>query len=114
MAEENFRLENSAGGKGNSASMGENGFVFNGVILQEDSGYSSLCLDLDIASQGDTIEEAKVALLEAVTLYLEGALESNLPWLRPVPPAEDPRFADPEHVVAVFPLRVDVAVRAYA
>jgi predicted RNase H-like HicB family nuclease len=94
--------------------MSENGFVFNSIVLQEEEGYTSLCLDLDVASQGKTIESAKEALLEAVTLYLETALESNLPWLRPIPPAEDPRFVDPEHVVNEFPLRVQVALRAYA
>jgi predicted RNase H-like HicB family nuclease len=94
--------------------MSENGFVFNSIVLQEEEGYTSLCLDLDVASQGETIQSAKEALLEAVALYLETALESNLPWLRPISPAEDPRFIDPEHVVAEFPLRVHVALRAYA
>jgi predicted RNase H-like HicB family nuclease len=94
--------------------MSENGFVFNSVVVAEESGYTSLCLDLDVASQGATPQEAKESLLEAVTLYLETALENNLPWLRPVPPAEDPRFVDPEHVVHQFPLKVNVAVHAYA
>lgn len=94
--------------------MNENGFVFNSIIIQEESSYTSLCLDLDVASQGQTVEQAREALVEAVTLYLEAALEHNLPWLRPVPPAEDPRFTDPDHVVAVFPLKVSVAVHAYA
>ncbi len=94
--------------------MVENGFVFTGLILAEAAGYSSLCLDLDVASQGESLEEAKDALLEAVTLYLETALESNSPWLRPVPPGEDPRFAEPDQVVAEFPLRVNVAIHAYA
>ncbi len=94
--------------------MMENGFVFHSLVLQEESGYTSLCLDLDVASQGETIQQAKEALLEAVTLYLETALEHNLPWLRPVPPSEDPRFTDPEHIVAEFPLKVGVTVHAYA
>jgi predicted RNase H-like HicB family nuclease len=94
--------------------MDEHSFVFNSIILQEDSGYTSLCLDLDVASQGDTAREAKAALLEAVTLYLETALESNLPWLRPVSPLEDPRLVDAENVVDEFPLNVSVAIRAYA
>lgn len=94
--------------------MKKNGFAFSSVILQEESGYTALCLDLDVASQGRTIRQAKDNLLEAVTLYLETALESNLPWLRPVPLAEDPRFADPDHVVDQFSLNVSVAIRAYA
>jgi predicted RNase H-like HicB family nuclease len=94
--------------------MDENGFVFNGIVLQEESGYTSLCLDLDVASQGISVQQAKEALLEAIALYLETALENNLPWLRPVPPLEDPRFVDAEHVVDEFPLNVSVAIRAYA
>lgn len=94
--------------------MTENGFVFHSVVLQEGSVYTSLCLDLDVASQGETIQQAREALLEAVTLYLETALEHNLPWLRPVPPSEDPRFTDPEHVIAEFPLKVGVTIHAYA
>ncbi len=61
-------------------------FIFTGAIMKERKGYTSLCLELDVASQGETIREAKDALLEAVTLYLETAFESNLPYLRPVPP----------------------------
>ena len=94
--------------------MSDNGFAFSSVILQEESGYTSLCLDLDVASQGETVQQAKEALLEAVTLYLETALENNLPWMRPVPPSEDPRFVDPDHVVAEFPLHVSVTVHTYA
>ncbi len=51
-------------------------FVFTGAVIKEDKGYSSLCLELDVASQGDTIKEAKHNLLEAVTLYLETAIEN--------------------------------------
>ncbi len=94
--------------------MDGNGFVFNGIVLQEESGYASLCLDLDVASRGLSVQQAKESLLEAVTLYLETALENNLPWLRPVPPLEDPRFVDAEHVVDEFPLNVSIAIRAYA
>jgi predicted RNase H-like HicB family nuclease len=94
--------------------MDGNGFVFNSIVLREESGYTSLCLDLDVASQGETIAQAREALLEAVTLYLETALENNLPWLRPVPQAQDPRFVDPAQVVDEFPLNVSISIRAYA
>ena len=36
------------------------------VLTEEDGGYVSLCTELDIASQGDTIEEAIANLKEAV------------------------------------------------
>ncbi len=84
--------------------MEQPGFIFTGVIFQEENGYTALCPDLDVASQSDSIPEAKAALLEAVTLYLETALENNLPGLRPVPWNEDPRFVTPEVIVTTFPL----------
>ena len=39
---------------------------------------------LNVASQGETVEEAKKNIIEAVTLYLETAIESNLPIIRSV------------------------------
>jgi predicted RNase H-like HicB family nuclease len=89
-------------------------FVFTGLIIQEEKDFSSLCLELDIASQGETIQEAKDMLLEAVTLYLETTIESNLPHIRPVPMAEDPRVTSPEAVVEVFKIKVDIGVQVYA
>lgn len=42
------------------------------VVVRKESGrYSSWCPELDIASQGDTIEEARENLKEAVELYVE-------------------------------------------
>ena len=92
----------------------KNGFTFTGVIVKQGKSYSSLCLELDVASHGDTIRAAKDALVEAAALYLESAIDSNLPYLRPVPPDEDPRRATPKLVVQTFPLKVNIAVRAYA
>jgi predicted RNase H-like HicB family nuclease len=89
-------------------------FAFTGVILQEEPGYTSLCPELDVASQGQTVQQARDALLEAVTLYLETALENNLPWIRPVPRDEDPRFTSPEAIVDTFMLRVQAEVYVYA
>ncbi len=42
---------------------------FTAVIEHEDDGYVALCPELDIASQGDTIEEARKNLTEAVELF---------------------------------------------
>jgi predicted RNase H-like HicB family nuclease len=42
---------------------------FTAVIEKEGDGYVSLCPELDIASQGDTIEEAKNNLIEAIELF---------------------------------------------
>ena len=89
-------------------------FVFTGIILQEADAYTALCPELDIASQGATAAEAKQMLLEAASLYLEGAIEDGLPYLRPIPPQEDPRTAYPELVVNVFRLKADVSINVYA
>jgi predicted RNase H-like HicB family nuclease len=94
--------------------MNNNGFTFTGVIWREQGIFTALCLELDVASQGDTARDAKDALIEAATLYLESAIESNLPYVRPVPIEEDPRRVVPEQVVETFPLKVSIAVHAYA
>ena len=41
-----------------------------------EGGYSALCPELGVASQGETVEEAEANLREAVELYLE--LEKEL------------------------------------
>ncbi len=43
------------------------------IIEREGSGYVSLCPELDIASQGDTIESARDNLQEALELFFETA-----------------------------------------
>ena len=51
---------------------------FTAVIERENDGYVSLCPEFDIASQGDTVEEAKANLTEAIELFLETADESEI------------------------------------
>ena len=41
------------------------------VIYWEEDGYVAYCAELDVASQGDTLEEAKAMLTEALELWLE-------------------------------------------
>ncbi len=43
------------------------------IIEREDDGYVALCPELDIASQGASIEEARANLVEALTLFFETA-----------------------------------------
>jgi len=45
---------------------------------EAEGGYSVVCTDLDIASQGETIEEAEINIKEAVELYLESAEELGI------------------------------------
>ncbi|HET8809191.1 MAG TPA: type II toxin-antitoxin system HicB family antitoxin [Flavobacteriaceae bacterium] len=48
------------------------------IIEKERDGYVSLCPELDIASQGDTIEEARGNLIEALELFFETASETEI------------------------------------
>lgn len=46
---------------------------FTAIIEREDDGYVALCPELDIASQGDTVSEARSNLAEAIELFMENA-----------------------------------------
>jgi predicted RNase H-like HicB family nuclease len=48
------------------------------IIEREGGGYVSLCPEVDIASQGDTIESARKNLQEAVELFFETADRSEI------------------------------------
>lgn len=48
------------------------------IIEREDDGYVSLCPELDIASQGDSVEEARRNLQEALELFFEAADPSEV------------------------------------
>ena len=48
------------------------------IIEREENGYVSLCPELDIASQGDTIEEARENLREALELFFETATPEEI------------------------------------
>lgn len=43
------------------------------LIEREEDGYVSLCPEYDIASQGDTVAEARANLKEALELFFETA-----------------------------------------
>ncbi|HEY9874131.1 MAG TPA: type II toxin-antitoxin system HicB family antitoxin [Candidatus Obscuribacterales bacterium] len=51
---------------------------FTAIIEREGDGYVSLCPELDIASQGDSVEEAKNNLIEALQLFFEVAEPSEI------------------------------------
>jgi predicted RNase H-like HicB family nuclease len=48
------------------------------IIEREDDGFVALCPELDIASQGASIEEARTNLIEALTLFFETASPSEV------------------------------------
>ena len=43
------------------------------IIERENDGYVALCPEVDVASQGDTVDEARKNLLEALELFFETA-----------------------------------------
>ncbi|MGB6688554.1 MAG: type II toxin-antitoxin system HicB family antitoxin [Terracidiphilus sp.] len=48
------------------------------IIEREDDGFVALCPELDIASQGSSVEEARENLVEALTLFFETAEPSEV------------------------------------
>jgi len=65
------------------------------VIEREDDVYVALCPELDIASQGDTVEGARKNLVEALELFFESA---------------DPTEVSRRPHTEVFVTRVEIAV----
>ena len=65
------------------------------IIEREEKGYVSLCPELDIASQGDTIEEARSNLVEALELFFETA---------------DPSEIQDRLITEIFIMRLEVTV----
>ena len=47
------------------------------IIEREDDGLA-LCPELDIASEGDSIEQARANLVEALTLFFEEASDAEI------------------------------------
>jgi len=43
------------------------------ILLREGEGFVSLCPEVDVASQGSTVEEARANLVEALELFFETA-----------------------------------------
>ena len=52
--------------------------TFTALLQREGDGYVALCPELDVASQGDTVEQARENLREAVELFLEAASPSEI------------------------------------
>ena len=54
------------------------GTSYTAIIEKEGDGYVALCPELDVASQGNSVEEATANLKEAVELFLECAGPSEI------------------------------------
>ena len=48
------------------------------IIEREDDAFVALCPEVDVASQGSSIEEARANLIEALTLFFEVAGEAEI------------------------------------
>lgn len=48
------------------------------IIEREDDSYVAVCPSVDVASQGDTIEQARANLKEALELFFETASEAEI------------------------------------
>ena len=51
---------------------------FTAVIEREDNSYVALCPELDIASQGESVEMARSNLKEAIELFFETASKQEI------------------------------------
>ena len=52
--------------------------ILTAAIHREGDGFVALCPELDVASQGDTVEQARENLREAVELFLEAASPAEI------------------------------------
>ncbi|MCD6328353.1 type II toxin-antitoxin system HicB family antitoxin [bacterium] len=48
------------------------------IIEKEDNGYVALCPEVDVASQGETVGEARDNLKEALELFFETASKDEI------------------------------------
>jgi len=48
------------------------------VVMREKEGFVALCPEVDVASQGETVEEAKRNLQEAVELFFDCASPAEI------------------------------------
>jgi predicted RNase H-like HicB family nuclease len=58
--------------------------TFTATITQEDDWYVAQCLEIDVASQGRTKEEALTNLHEALELHFEPPVATVVPEVRTI------------------------------
>jgi predicted RNase H-like HicB family nuclease len=63
--------------RGYSVNMPDGPGILTAALHREEDWYIAQCLEVDVASQGHTINEALANLAEAVELYLEEAAGSG-------------------------------------
>ena len=52
-------------------------FVFHGIIQKDEDTYNAVCLELDVNAEGDSPEEARKNLKEAVEVYI-GSIQYDI------------------------------------
>ena len=87
---------------------------FTGLVVRENESFYSICIELNIASQGETIEEARNNLKDAVELYFDTSVDYNLPLNCPVPDEDNPLINDKENVADKFLIKVNLNIFEYA
>ncbi len=53
-------------------------YVFSAIFTKENKGYSVLCPELGVASQGEDLKKAESNIREAVELYIKDVPEKEL------------------------------------
>ncbi len=76
--------------------------LFTCLVKKEGDQYASLCIELDIASCGDTKEEAVKGLKDAIDTYLDYMISEGREneIHRPVPIKDIKGFLFPDHSVS--------------
>ena len=53
---------------------------FTAIVEREGDGYVALCPEVDVASQGESVAEARDNLAEALALFFETAPAEEINW----------------------------------
>ncbi|MBZ0203038.1 MAG: hypothetical protein K8I03_08490 [Ignavibacteria bacterium] len=93
--------------------LGNEHSYFDAVITMEDNIFCSLCIELNVASEGETVAVSKSNLVEAVRDYLELSISNDLPFERWVPDEDNPLKNNSE-IVDSFKIEVDMNLFEYA
>lgn len=88
-------------------------YPFTFIFKREDGEWSALACEVDVASCGSSVDEARDGLKEAVELYLAYMIENGLrdQVERRVPSADLAEFCQGEHQVEHYALIVDIIQR---
>ena len=88
-------------------------YPFTFIFTHEDSGWCALACEVDVASCGGNIDEAREGLKEAVGLYLSYMIEHGLrdEVARPVPHSDLAELCQGEHVIEYHAAIVEIITR---